>query len=99
MGRESPAPFGIPRPKGRAVSNSNVPPTEADRLRASCRAVECREESCRKPLIWLKNPATGKTVPVDASSVGAMDTEYVSGRHVSHYKTCTAPNRFSKGKR
>jgi hypothetical protein len=73
--------------------------TEADRLRAAARVVACREDSCRKPLIWLKNPATGKSVPVDAETVEATDTEYVSGRHVSHFKTCTAPNRFSKGSR
>lgn len=81
------------------MSNSNFPPTEADRLRAACRVVACREPSCGKPIIWLKNPATGKTVPVDAATVEASDTEYVKGRHVSHFKTCTAPNRFSKGKR
>lgn len=74
--------------------------TEADRLRAACRAVPCREESCRKPIIYLKNPATGKTVPVDAETVGADHDHYDRELgHVSHFLTCTAPGRFSKGKR
>ena len=29
----------------------------------------CREQSCRKQIIWLENPATGKNVPVDADTV------------------------------
>lgn len=73
--------------------------TEADRLRAVCRVVACREESCKKPIIWLRNPATGKSVPIDAETVEASDAEYVKGRHVSHFKTCKAPNRFSRGRR
>jgi hypothetical protein len=77
--------------------NGKPPPlTEADRLRAACRVVPCREESCKKPIIYLRNPATGKDVPVDAATVEATDTEYVKGRHVSHFTTCTAPGRFSK---
>lgn len=80
------------------MSNSNAPPTEADRLRAACRAVACREDSCKKPIIFLRTK-TGKQMPCDAESVGADDQEYDAARHVSHYKTCSAPNRFSKGKR
>lgn len=57
----------------------------------------CREQSCRKQIIWLKNPKTGKSVPVDADTVAVTDQEFDSERHVSHFKTCTAPNRFSKG--
>lgn len=73
------------------------PPTEADRLRVACRVVPCREDSCKKPIIYLKNPKTGATVPVDAETVGAEDYHFDSARgHVSHYKTCTKPNRFSK---
>jgi len=63
------------------------------------RIARCREQSCRKQIIWLENPATGRNVPVDADTV-APDHEYfdVSKGHVSHFKTCTAPNKFSKGK-
>lgn len=60
----------------------------------------CREPSCRKLIVWLTNPATGKTVPVDADTVKPEHDHFDSKLgHVSHYKTCTAPNKFSKGSR
>lgn len=62
------------------------------------RVARCREPSCRAQIIWLPNPATGKNVPVDADTVKPDDVEYESGRHVSHFKTCTAPNKFSRGR-
>jgi hypothetical protein len=58
----------------------------------------CRADSCRARIVWLKTPA-GKTMPVDADTVGPDDTEFDAARHVSHFKTCTAPSRFSKGNR
>lgn len=60
------------------------------------RIVRCHEQSCRARIVFLKNPASGKSVPVDADTVEPDDDEYVSARHVSHYKTCSAPDRFSK---
>ena len=63
------------------------------------RIVRCREPKCRARIIFLENPASGKKVPVDADTVEADDEQYVPTRHVSHFKTCTAPNRFSKGSR
>jgi len=63
------------------------------------RIVRCRENACRARIIFLENPETGKKVPVDADTVEADDNEYVKGRHVSHFTTCTAPKRFSKGSR
>jgi len=61
------------------------------------RIVRCREDACRARIIFLENPETGKKVPVDADTVEADDTEYDGARHTSHFKTCKAPNRFSKG--
>jgi hypothetical protein len=63
-------------------------------------AVPCKEESCRKPIVWLRNPETGKTVPVDAETVGADHDHYDRALgHVSHFLTCTKPNRFSGANR
>lgn len=45
----------------------------------------CR--SCEAPIVWLKT-ATGKAMPVDASSVQPGDTLFVPGLHVSHFATC-----------
>jgi hypothetical protein len=59
---------------------------------------QCREPSCRARIVYLRTPA-GKNMPVDADSVLAEDATYDAKRHVSHFKTCKKPNRFSKGKR
>lgn len=62
------------------------------------RVGRCRELSCNARIIWLKTEA-GKNMPVDADTVAAADEMYDPTRHVSHFKTCKAPNRFSGGKR
>ncbi len=54
----------------------------------------CRADSCRARIIWLKTD-TGKRMPVDADSVEPADETYDPAKHVSHFKTCAAPNRFS----
>jgi hypothetical protein len=60
----------------------------------------CREPTCRKLIVYLRNPKTGKNVPVDAETVQPDHDHYDAELgHVSHFKTCSAPNRFSKGKR
>lgn len=60
----------------------------------------CREQSCRAQIVWLENPDTGKSVPVDADTVKPEHDHYDAELgHVSHFKTCSAPGRFSKGKR
>ncbi|MGH9641472.1 MAG: hypothetical protein ACRD3Q_03520 [Terriglobales bacterium] len=61
------------------------------------RIVRCR--ACQARIIFLESPATGKRVPVDADTVEADDQAYDSSRHVSHFTTCSDPNRFSKGRR
>ena len=43
------------------------------------RIVRCREQSCRKQIVYLPNPQTGSNVPVDADTVEPADTEYESG--------------------
>jgi hypothetical protein len=68
----------------------------------------CKEPTCLAPLAYLKNPQTGKTVPTDFDSLTEAerkrfaqgeDVFYIAGTHRSHFKTCTAPNRFTRGKR
>lgn len=67
----------------------------------------CQEENCGMKFYYLKNPKTGKYIPVDIESLNAEEIKkiehfdavvYDSTRHVSHFKTCKNPNRFSKGK-
>ena len=62
------------------------------------RISRCREQTCNARIVWLKTE-TGKNMPVDADTVEADDTEYDGARHTSHFKTCSAPGRFSKGKK
>jgi hypothetical protein len=59
---------------------------------------KCREPTCRAEIIFLRT-ANGALMPVDAVTVQADDATYNAAVHTSHYKTCRAPNRFSKGKR
>jgi len=65
-------------------------------------------EACRVAIVFLQNPKTGKFVPVDlvsitehemAKIVADEDVEYRSDVHVSHYKTCTDPGRFTRHKK
>lgn len=58
------------------------------------RIKNCR--SCQKRIVFLENPATGKTVPVDADTVEESDDAFDSSRHVSHFKTCDRPDSFSR---
>ncbi len=64
---------------------------------------KCREQSCQAEIVWLKTKK-GKLCPVDVESlseddVAALenkeDVEYRYGDHVSHFKTCKTPGRFS----
>lgn len=59
------------------------------------RTVLCK--SCQKKIIFLRT-ANGKRMPVDADQVSQDDSHYDPSRHVSHFKTCNDPNRFSGSK-
>lgn len=48
--------------------------------------MKCR--SCQAEIVFLKT-ASGKLMPVDASSVRAGDATFDSKRHVSHFATCS----------
>lgn len=54
-------------------------------------------KACEAPIVFLTNPDTGAQSPVDVTSVRPTDTAYNKDRHISHFKTCTDPDRFSKG--
>jgi hypothetical protein len=62
------------------------------------RIVPCREQGCRAQLIYLPT-RNGSRMPCDAETVLPDDVVYDPQKHMSHFKTCTNPNRFSKGKR
>jgi hypothetical protein len=55
---------------------------------------KCR--SCGTRIVFLTNAATGNTVPVDADQVQPVDEQWDRVRHVSHFKTCNDPNRFTR---
>lgn len=58
----------------------------------------CRDQKCRASIVYLPT-VTGGNMPCDSDSVGPADKIYDKRRHVSHFKTCRNPNRFSKGAR
>lgn len=67
------------------------------------------EEVCRgcgARIIWAKNPATGKMIPLDprppvylVTEEGAMRANGKEGEayYVSHFATCPKANQFSGG--
>jgi len=73
-------------------------------------AVTCAEETCRAQFVYLENREKGTIVPVDVSSLSQSELDvlqftgrtdgvpYEKGRHVSHFKTCTNPGRFTRRK-
>lgn len=66
----------------------------------------CAYEPCSKVFYFLLNTKTGKYVPVDADSMTTEEKQdilinkktifYDGLRHISHFKTCLDPDRFSK---
>ena len=52
-------------------------------------------DACGRPIVFLRNQETNGLVPVDSSSARRTDTAYDPDRHVSHFLTCTDPDRFS----
>lgn len=57
--------------------------------------VPCR--ACGRPMIYLPTK-TGKSMPVNAETVEATDTEYQHDKHISHFSDCPAAARFRKPK-
>jgi hypothetical protein len=55
--------------------------------------LSCRE--CGADIVFLRT-ASGKTMPVNAESVEPDDVDYEHGRHVTHWSTCTNPERFRR---
>ena len=58
---------------------------------------KCR--SCARSIVWMPT-AKGKTMPVDAETVGRDDTEYDPAKgHISHFATCPDAQKFRKGRK
>ena len=55
--------------------------------------IPCRE--CGAYIIFLPT-ASGKRMPVDAESVDEDDEEFEAKRHISHFATCSKPERFRR---
>jgi hypothetical protein len=61
---------------------------------ADARATECR--ACREPMYFITSE-NGRKVPVSCEVDGSYPPDAQSeGLGVSHFGTCTEPNRFSK---
>jgi len=56
----------------------------------------CR--ACRAAIVYLKTK-TGKSMPVNAETVMAVDTVFDHTRHTSHFATCPKADEFRKSKR
>jgi hypothetical protein len=63
------------------------------------RRVPCKAEGCGVTLVFLRNPATGKAIPVDATTVDAQARTFDPAKHVSHFKQCSRPNDFSRSRK
>lgn len=48
-------------------------------------------------MIYLPTKS-GKSMPVNAETVEATDTEYQHGKHISHFSDCPAAAKFRKPK-
>lgn len=72
----------------------------------------CQSPKCSGIFVWLANRKSGSWIPVDVTTLSdeererihaaghSRDIDYDGARHVSHYRTCADPNRFSsKGKK
>lgn len=68
----------------------------------------CKEPGCGMKFYYISNEETGKYIPVDLESLSANEIQnlelfnkvyFDKTRHVSHFKTCKNPNRFSKSKK
>jgi hypothetical protein len=54
-------------------------------------------KSCHAPIVWLVNPSTNRTVPVDARTVNRGDRHYAkTSGHISHYSSCPDAQQHSK---
>lgn len=55
------------------------------------RVTRCR--GCNERIVFLPT-SSGKMMPIDADTVGDEDEEYIHGKHVSHFSTCSAADQF-----
>jgi hypothetical protein len=62
------------------------------------RIKRCQSGLCRARIIFMPT-ANGRIMPCDADSVEPIDQQYIGAKHVSHFKTCSDPNRFSGSKK
>lgn len=78
--------------KGGDARMSFDEPTDADRHELRIR--NCT--SCSARIVFLENPSTGRTVPVDAETVEASDQAFDSSRHASHFRSCPNASKHSR---
>lgn len=57
--------------------------------------IETKCRACGKELRFIRTPA-GKSMPVDADTCTDDDAIWDPAKHVSHFITCTQPDRFRK---
>lgn len=62
-------------------------------MSADHRAKPCT--TCEKPIVFLPTKR-GNMMPIDAETVQPKDTVYEHGRHVSHFASCSNPEKYRK---
>ena len=70
---------------------------DAAQERHERRITRCTSPLCRKQIIWLRTEA-GRNMPVDADTVEPEDEIFESGKHISHWATCSDAGHFRKKK-
>jgi hypothetical protein len=73
--------------------------TNPNYVRPLPRRVQCRADGCDVTLVFLRNPKTGKSIPVDASKVDAQARDFDATKHVSHFRECPGANTFSASRK
>jgi hypothetical protein len=63
----------------------------------SVRFTYCQGKTCGARIAFLKTKA-GRSIPVDADSVGRNDEVFELGKHVPHHSTCPNVSDFRKPK-
>ena len=53
--------------------------------------------SCGAPIVWVRT-ASGKAMPVDASSATVGDLMYIHGKHVSHFSSCPNASKHRRAR-
>lgn len=69
-----------------------TPPT----IEGDDRVRKCSASNCGASIIFLPT-SSGRSMPINADTVDKEDEIYTHGKHVSHFATCPAHEKFRRG--